>query len=250
MAWTKGKMAAVAVVAVIILSGTITILVNFGAFSSRYSSETAIKLSRSSRIYTNGINEALRTPDRIYTYPAGDKATRLYIEAVFRRFNINLDVGRAIKSDRELTEEDIRSRMIVIYGSPLNHSFFQRVRRQLPLIFEGDGIVVGDKKCVGRDVGAIFICPNPVNPKNQMVIYGTVLPEALNNMNGVFHGPTDYVVFNNTTRQYIGLDRNESFLLMGAFNKSDPDHWRVDANLQLLPPKALQRATASVIVAR
>lgn len=250
MSWTRGKTAAVVFVGVIILCGAITILINYGVFSGRRSSETAGNPAGSTSIYTQGINDALRMADRIYTYASGDEATRLYIEALFRTFSINLDAARSIKSDHDLTEEDIRSRTIVLYGSPQNHSFFRRVRDRLPLLFENDGIVVGDKKCIGRDVGAIFVCPNPVNPRNQLVIYGTVLPEALKNMNGVFHGPTDYVIFNNTTRQYTGLDRNESFLFMGAFNKSDPDHWRVDPNLRLLPPPALQRAIEGVIITK
>jgi hypothetical protein len=99
-------------------------------------------------------------------------------------------------------------------------------------------------------VGAIFVCPNPLNPKNSLVIYGTVSPDALNNMNGIFHGPTDYIVFNNKTRQFRGVNIADQFLLMGSFDKSDPANWRVDETLQVLPPNALQRATAGVVVAR
>jgi hypothetical protein len=67
-------------------------------------------------------------------------------------------------------------------------------------------------------------------------------------MNGVFHGPTDYVIFNNTTRQFRGANAADCYLLLGSFDKSDPAHWRVDESLQLLPPKALQKATAGVVV--
>jgi hypothetical protein len=247
MAWTKGNTAAGAVAAIIIISGVITILINSGALNSSGGSETMKKLMESPRIYNNGINNVQRLPDRLYTYPAGDETTRLYIEGLFKRFKINLDMARSIKSDRELTEEDIQTRTILIYGSPENHSFFQKVRDQLPIVFESDGVVAGNKKYVGRDVGAIFACPNPLNPKNRLIVYGTVAPEAMKNINGVFHGPTDYVVFNNKTRQFKGADLLECFLLMGAFNKSDVAHWRVDEKLQLLPPQELQRMTASII---
>jgi hypothetical protein len=69
-------------------------------------------------------------------------------------------------------------------------------------------------------------------------------------MNSIFHGPTDYIVFNNATRQFRGVNSADQFLLMGSFNKSDPANWRVDETLQVLPPKALQNATAGVVVAR
>jgi len=253
MAWTKAKTTAVAVAAAIVASGTTAIVIKTGAFGlgrgqANRPPETQVKLSRSPKIYSNGINDAARLPDYLYTYPAGDETTHRYLEAFWKRFRIG---SAAIKSDRDLTEQDIQTRNIYIYGSPENHSLFQRVRDQLPIVFEDDGIVVGNKKCKGRDVGAIFTCPNPLSPEHRLVIYGTVSPEALKNMNGVFHGPTDYIVFNNTTRQFSakkGYETEDDFLLLGSFDKSDPARWRVDEKLQLLPPKALQKATAGVVV--
>jgi hypothetical protein len=250
MAWTKGKTAALVVAAVIILSGAITILINSGALGNRGGPETLVKLKRPPRIYTNGINDAYRIADPLYTYPAGDEMTRLYILGLFQKFHAELDPARALKSDKELTEKDIRTRMLIIYGSPENHSFYRQIRDRLPIVFENDGLVVGNKKCMGRDVGAIFVCPNPMSPSHLLLIYGAVAPAALKNMNAIFHGPTDYVVFNDTTRKFSGLDPIDCFMLQGAFNKSDPAHWRVDESLQLLPPKDLQRATAGVIIAR
>jgi RNA polymerase sigma factor (sigma-70 family) len=254
MAWTKAKTTAVAVAAAVVASGTTAIVIKTGAFglgrgNANRPAETQVKLNQSPKIYSNGINDAHRLPDHLFTYPAGDEATHHYLVGIVKMFRIGPE---AIKSDREVTEQDIQTRTIYIYGSPENHSFFQRVRDQLPIVFEDDGIVVGNKKCKGRDVGAIFTCPNPLSPEHRLVIYGTVSPEALKNMNGVFHGPTDYVVFNNTTRQYSsakkGYETEDDFLLLGSFDKSDPAHWRVDEKLQLLPPKALQKATAGVVV--
>jgi hypothetical protein len=239
MAWTKGKTAAVAVALVVILSGAITILVNAGYFQSR-----------ENRIYNGGVNHFHALPNRLYTYPDGDETTREYILALFKRFHREADPARDLKSDRELTEQDIRTRPIYIYGSPENHSLFRRIRAQLPIVFESDGIVVGKKKCMGRDVGAIFACPNPLNPEQRIAVYGAVSPDAVKNMNGVFHGPTDYVVFNNATRRLTEAQPNQRFLLEGAFDKSDRAHWRIDEELQLLPPKELRQATAGAIVPR
>ena len=231
MAWTKAKTTAVAVAAVIAASGTTAIVIKTGAFglgrgNANRQLETQVKLNRSPKIYSNGINNAHGLPDHLFTYPAGDEATHHYLEGILKMFHMAADPAHAIKSDRELTEQDIQTRTIYIYGSPENHSFFQQVRDQLPIVFEDDGIVVGNKKCKGRDVGAIFVCPNPLNPDHRLVIYGTVSPEALKNMNGVFHGPTDYVVFNNTTRQYSsakkGYETEDDFLLLGSLMIQKP----------------------------
>jgi hypothetical protein len=118
----------------------------------------------------------------------------------------------------------------------------------LPLVLENDSVVVGRKKYLGRDVGAIFVCPNPLSPDHLMIIYETASPAALKNMNGVIHGPTDYVIFNNKTRNCLGMDRIDCFLLMGTFDKSDPAHRRVDEIHQLLTPDKMRRATEDIVV--
>ena len=250
MAWTKAKTTAVAVVAVILATGTTTIVIKtVGRGNADRPAGTVAKTRPSPGIFSEGINNAHSIPDAIYTYPDGDETTHRYLESIMKMFAKRIGAGRTIKSDRELTEQDIQTRTIYIYGSPQNHSFFRRVRDQLPIVFEDDGIVVGNKKCLGQDVGAIFVCPNPLNPKNRLVIYGTVSPNALNDMNSIFHGPTDYIIFNNTTRQFREAKDSDRYLLLGSFDKSDPAHWRVDETLQVLPSKVLQTATTGVVVA-
>ena len=251
MAWTKAKIAVVMVATAIVTGGITTIIIKTHASSSAgQNSGTMAKLEKSPRIFTGGINKTLSIPGAIYTYPDGDETTHHYLEFILKRFRKDLDPARNIKSDRELSDVDLQTKTICIYGSPENHRLFQQVRDQLPIVFANDGIVVGKKKYLGRDVGAIFVCPNPINPEHRLVIYGTVSPEALKDMNGVFHGPTDYIIFNNTTRQFGQVQDSDRFLLLGAFDKSDSTHWRVAEDLELLPPKILQRATSDVTVAQ
>ena len=240
MAWTKMKTAAVAAVVIILATGTTAVVLKTAAASRTRIAE---------QIFSNGLNNAQGIPGAIYTYHDGDEKTHRYIEAILKRFYKN-DLTRTIKSDSALTEEDIQTQTIFIYGSPQNHAFFQRVRDQLPIVFEDDGVVVGKKKFRGQDVGAIFECPNPLSPGNRLIVYGTVSPDALNDMNSIFHGPTDYIVFNNTTRQFRGVKDSECFLVVGAFDKTYPAHWRVDEKLELLPPKNLQRAITGVVAAK
>ena len=249
MAWTKAKAAVVTVTAVLLATATTTtIVVKSGVFEDK---STEARLAAAPQIGNGGINLAHGLPNKLFTYPQGDEAARLSLEGTVGTFFKSLDPAKVVKSDRDLTDADIRDATIYIYGSPESHSFFEQVRDQLPLRFERDGIVVGNKKCQGRDVGAIFTCPNPRNPSHQLVVYGAVSPEAVVNMAAVYNGPTDYVVFNNTTRRFQPFRREpgEQYLLLGSFDKSDPAHWRVDQRLQLLPRRALRRATAGTVVA-
>jgi hypothetical protein len=86
MAWTKTKTTAIAVAAIIAASGTATIVIKTRAFgigrgNANRPAETQVKLNRSPKIYSNGINDAHRLPDYLYTYPAGDETTHRYLEA-------------------------------------------------------------------------------------------------------------------------------------------------------------------------
>ncbi len=251
MAWTKAKTAAVAVAAGVLAVGTVTVGIETGGFGIGRLLRDWLLPPRAgfpAAIMTQALNQAHRIPGALYTYPQGDEKTRVYLEALLEQFRNTMGPGRTVRSDAELTDADVQSHTIYIYGTPGNHTLFRRLRQQLPIVFEDDGVVVGDKKCRGRDVGAIFVCPNPLNPQHRLVVYGTVSPEALNNLNGVFHGPTDYVVFNDATRHSSWPERADKFLLVGAFNTSDPAHWRADGALQLQPSGALRKATAGVIV--
>jgi len=167
MAWTNRKIAIVATAAallVLLTTGVTTLVVvktrGFGLWSGGVSTpEPRPTAGNARRILTNGINDGHRIPTALHL-SEGDDVTHRYLEAVIKRFRRELDLAQTIKSDRELTGEDITNRTIYIYGSPQNHSLFRRVREQLPIVFEDDGVVVGSRKCVGKDVGAIFVCPN------------------------------------------------------------------------------------------
>ena len=253
MAWTKAKTAALTAAAVILATGTTVVAVkNSGSArtSGSKSWQTMAQAGQLPSIFTDGLNREHNRPGALYTYPAGDETTHRYVIEMVKKFRKDLDPSRDIKSDTEISDTDIKTRTIYIYGSPENHSLFRRVAGDLPIKFEADGVVVGGKKYLGRDVGAIFTCPDPLSPDNHLVVYGTVSPEALVDMNSIFHGPTDYVIFNNITRQFAKVNDPDRFLLLGSFDKSDPTHWRVSESLEFSPPKALQLATSRVLVAR
>ncbi len=173
MAWTKAHTAiAVSIAAVIVAGGTATIVIKSGAFErpNPRQSETMAKADQNPEIFTDGLNQAAQLPNLLFTYPAGDETTHRYVQSILKKFQNVFGPNATVKSDREITEADIQTHNIYIYGSPENHSLFQRVRDQLPIRFEDDGVVVGHKKYVGRDVGAIFTCPDPLAPDNRLII--------------------------------------------------------------------------------
>jgi hypothetical protein len=208
--------------------------------------ETLATLNASPMVATHGLDNAFSIADPLYVYAEGDQQTRDYLKAGLSRYRKKLDVDRILKSDQQVTEDEIHFRTLFIYGSPENNAILKRFRDQLPIVIQSDGIVVGNKKCMGRDVAVIFVCPNPLDSVNSFVVYGAVSPEAVKKMNSVYHGPTDYVVFNDATRS-LGRTADD-FLIEGGFNKADQAHWRVDDARQLLPPKFVRKSTSGVVV--
>jgi hypothetical protein len=209
--------------------------------------ETLATLDASPMIATYGLDQAYAIADPLYVYTEGDQQTQDYLRKGLSKYRKKLEVDRILKSDKQISEDEIHYRTLFIYGSPENNALLKRFRDQLPIVIQSDGIVVGDRKCMGRDVGVIFVCPNPLDSVNSFVVYGAVSPEAVKKMNAIYHKQTDYVVFNDATRS-LGTTADD-FLLLGSFNKADQAHWRVDDALQLLPPRFVRKRTPGVVVA-
>ena len=74
-----------------------------------------------------------------------------------------------------------------------------------------DSSIIADKEYYVKNGGAIFNLTNPLNSNKFIVVYATQQPECLININSVFHGPTNFVVFNEqkqpiTTGFYIKFE--------------------------------------------
>jgi hypothetical protein len=76
-------------------------------------------------------------------------------------------------------------------------------------------------------------CPNPLNKDNIILIYGGISPEVVYGVHEIFHGSSDFVIFNNKTRDMYKnkINLRDCFLLMGAFDKSDPENWKISEEL-------------------
>ena len=74
----------------------------------------------------------------------------------------------------------------------------------------------------------IFCCPNPLNPsKKYLVVYTGNTLDALLDVLSVYHGPTDYLVFNRSSKEQR-WGREKIFKARGMFDKTDPQRWKLD----------------------
>jgi poly(3-hydroxybutyrate) depolymerase len=87
--------------------------------------------------------------------------------------------GVPIKSDREVTAEDIEKFHLLLVGTPGSNLLLSRIANQLPVRLKSDALLVGDRRFAGEDVGFRLIYPNPLNPHKYVVVCGAVTGKGL-----------------------------------------------------------------------
>jgi len=79
--------------------------------------------------------------------------------------------GEAIvKSDSEITNADIASSNLVLWGDPQSNKVLERIAGKLPVKWTRDAITAGSQTFPAATHAAILIYPNPLNPKKYVVL--------------------------------------------------------------------------------
>lgn len=75
-----------------------------------------------------------------------------------------------IKSHDEVTDEDIASSNLVLFGTPKTNSFLQRILADLPMTWDGETLQVGESTFDAKQHVPLMIYPNPLNPNRYVVL--------------------------------------------------------------------------------
>lgn len=75
-----------------------------------------------------------------------------------------------IKDDTAVTEEDIRSANLILWGDSTSNAVMAKVAPQLPLKWDGANIQAGEKSFSAADHAVVCIYPNPLNPERYVVL--------------------------------------------------------------------------------
>jgi hypothetical protein len=75
-----------------------------------------------------------------------------------------------VKRDVDITDEDIASSNLVLWGDPGSNLLLGRVAGNLPIQWDSDGVHLPVRTYAGGDHVAVFIYPNPLNPKRYIVV--------------------------------------------------------------------------------
>ena len=75
-----------------------------------------------------------------------------------------------VKDDAQISDADIASANLVLWGDPSSNRVLARVADKLPIQWTRDQIVVGKNRYPAASHTLLMICPNPLNPKKYVVL--------------------------------------------------------------------------------
>ncbi len=75
-----------------------------------------------------------------------------------------------VKNDSAITDADIASANLVLWGDPASNAVLKRIADKLPIRWEGDKLVAGGRSFPADTHAPILIYPNPLNPAKYVVL--------------------------------------------------------------------------------
>lgn len=75
-----------------------------------------------------------------------------------------------VKDDTQITDEDIASSNLILWGDVESNEFIKRIAEYLPIGWKGDGVTLGDQRFAAEDHVPVYIYPNPLNQERYMVL--------------------------------------------------------------------------------
>ena len=150
-------------------------------------------------------------------YPTRDldtealKIAQDYASQVFNAFAKSK--GGILLADTTALKTDLSEYGILSYGTIESNLFSKQYAFSFPFRIENQTIYA-DKEYTDKNIKLISCVPNPHNPKKGMSIYTALSNREIQNINNVFHGGEDYILFLN----------RETVINKGFYNK-DNEKW-------------------------
>ncbi|MDB6124345.1 MAG: alpha/beta hydrolase: peptidase or carbohydrate esterase [Pedosphaera sp.] len=74
------------------------------------------------------------------------------------------------KEDRAITEEDIASSNLILWGDPRSNRLLAKIINRLPIHWDANGVQLAGKSYSASEYAPVLIYPNPLNPKRYVVL--------------------------------------------------------------------------------
>lgn len=167
-----------------------------------------------------------------------DKENERKANRFVREWKAFADGEPTVKTDSEVTAEDIETKNLMLFGRPGDNSILARIADRLPIKIDDAGVEAAGKRFEGENVGLWMIYPNPENPKRYvLVVSGYFWGEYVSDAHRYDLIP-DFIIFDDrkerdphlTTGPYRMEIPTNHALCAGFFDKN----WRIDEELTWL----------------
>lgn len=109
-------------------------------------------------------------PSGTAAHPAIEKWTRSELEHAIVHWRKQFRGHARVKKDSEITEDDVASANLILFGDPKSNAILGRIAEKLPIVWNASDIRVGDRSYPSAENGLILIAPNPLNPDRYVVL--------------------------------------------------------------------------------
>ncbi len=84
-----------------------------------------------------------------------------------------------VLADNELSEELLRERSLLLYGTPSSNAILKRFEGRIPIAFEKGMLRLAGKTYKAERAAAIAVFPHPENSRRYVAVHGGVSPDAI-----------------------------------------------------------------------
>ena len=103
-------------------------------------------------------------------HSAGGSWVKAESERAIRTWRSLFRGDARVKKDTEITDADIASSNLVLWGDPKSNSLIARILGKLPLEWNASRLAIGKTACDVAQCMPVMVYPNPLNPKRYIVL--------------------------------------------------------------------------------
>lgn len=145
------------------------------------------------------------------------EAINFCANSIAKKWEIRSAGNVKIKSDSDISPEDIANYNLVLFGNPESNKIISKINKFLPVRFSSKKIIIGEKEFSSEGTGLIEIYPNPLNHKKYIVVIGGIDEQSFMNVAHIsLENIPDYVIFNSKTFS----SHNKKYVLAEFFDKN------------------------------
>jgi hypothetical protein len=99
-----------------------------------------------------------------------DQWSRSEMDRLVREWRRHFRGDALVKDDTTVTDTDIKSANLILFGDHDSNAVVKRIAAQLPLRWDEQSLTVGGQTVEAAHHAPLLIYPNPLNPKRYVVL--------------------------------------------------------------------------------